>query len=338
MINAKGNTKSTKIKAVRNKVLLGIIAILLVGVLAGCEIGAASQEEVNIGYFPNLSHAGGIVGMSQGIYQDALEDYKVNEMTFPNGSLFMDSLSTGQIDMGFVGPGPVLNRYLQGGDVVILANATKGENVLVLREGLEYNGPEDLEGLTIATASTGCTHDLLLRKMLADAGMAVEENGGTVKRLPQRPATNIGMMQQGQIDGALVSEPWASMMEAQGVGRVVVEFDEVPWEGEVPATVIAARRDFVEENPEIVEAFLKAHEESVEFINANEEESIEILQTEIKRITDQELELDTLKSSLNRVIFTPELDQQVVTEFADLLNELGFVDSDRDLQDIFWEQ
>ena len=338
MMKAKGTKESAKRKVRRNKVLLGIIAILLVGVLAGCEIGAASEDEVNIGYFPNLSHAGGIVGMSEGIYENALEGYQINEMTFPNGSLFMDSLSTGQIDIGFVGPGPVLNRYLQGGDVVILANATKGENVLVLREGLEYNGPKDLAGLTIATASTGCTHDLLLRKMLAEEGMAVEENGGTVKRIAQRPATNIGMMEQGQIDGALVSEPWASMMEAQGVGRVVVEFDQVPWGGEVPATVIAARRDFVEENPQIVEAFLKAHEESVAFINDNEEESIEILQSEIKRITDQELELDTLKSSLKRVVFTPVLDQQVVTEFAALLTELGFVDSDRDLKDIFWEQ
>ena len=338
MNKAKGTKKSTSKKAARNKVLLGIIAILLVGVLAGCEIGAASEDEVNIGYFPNLSHAGAIVGMSEGIFEEGLDGYQLNEMTFPNGSLFMDSLSTGQIDIGFVGPGPVLNRYLQGGDVVILANATKGENVLVLREGLEYNGPEDLDGLTIATASTGCTHDLLLRKMLAEEGMAVEENGGTVKRLPQRPATNIGMMQQGQIDGALVSEPWASMMEAQGVGRVVVEFDEVPWEGEVPATVIAARRDFVEENPEVVEAFLAAHEDSVEFVNNNEEESLEILQREIKRITDQELDIETLRSSFERVIFTPELDQQVVTEFAELLNELGFVDSDRDLEDIFWEQ
>ncbi|NBG88312.1 ABC transporter substrate-binding protein [Isachenkonia alkalipeptolytica] len=338
MIQANGKNTSFKKKAVRNKVLLGIIAVLLLGVLAGCEIGAASKEEVNIGYFPNLSHAGGIVGMSEGIYQDALEDYNVKEMTFPNGSLFMDSLSTGQIDIGFVGPGPVLNRYLQGGEVVILGNSTNAGNVLVLREGLEYNGPEDLAGLTIATASTGCTHDLLLRKMLDEEGMAVEENGGTVKRLPQRPATNIGMMEQGQIDGALVSEPWASMMEAQGVGEVVVEFDEVPWEGEVPATVIAARRDFVEENPDIVEAFLKAHEESVAFVNENEEESIEILQSEIKRITDQELEFDTLKSSLNRVVFTPDLDQQVVTEFAELLTDLGFVDSDRDLQDIFWER
>jgi len=338
MIKANGKKRSTNGKVTRNKVLLGIIAILLVGVLAGCEIGAASEEEVNIGYFPNLSHAAGIVGMSEGIYEDAMDGYNVNEMTFPNGSLFMDSLSTGQIDIGFVGPGPVLNRYLQGGDVVILGNSTNAGNVLVLREGLEYKGPEDLEGLTIATASTGCTHDLLLRQMLADKGMAVEENGGTVKRIAQRPATNIGMMQQGQIDGALVSEPWASMMEAQGVGRVVVEFDEVPWGGEVPATVIAAQREFVEENPEIVEAFLEAHAESVAFVNENEEESVKILQGEIKRITDQELELETLRSSLSRVIFTSELDQQVVTEFAALLTELEFVESDRDLKDIFREK
>lgn len=334
--NGKNTAGPKRIK--RNKVLLGMIAILLVGVLAGCEIGATSKEEVNVGYFPNLSHAGGIVGMSEGMFEEGLEGYDLQEMTFPNGSLFMDSLSTGQIDIGFVGPGPVLNRYLQGGDVVILGNATNAGNVLVLREGLEYNSPKDLEGLTIATASTGCTHDLLLRKMLDEEGMAVEEDGGSVKRIPQRPATNIGMMEQGQIDGALVSEPWASMMEAQGVGNVVVDFDEVPWEGEVPATVIAAQRDFVEENPEIVEAFLKAHEESVAFVNENEDKSIDILQKEIRRITDQELDVGTLQSSINRVVFTPDLDQQVVTEFAQLLTDLGFVDSDRDLEDIFWEQ
>ncbi len=321
-------TKSRKFGAL-------IIVILISFVITGCTIYGDKENHVSIGYFPNLSHAGGIVGMSEGIYEEALEGYDLGEVTFPNGSLFMDALSTGQIDIGFVGPGPVLNRYLQGGEVVVIGNSTIGENVLVLRNDIQYNDPRDLEGLTIATASTGCTHDLLLRKMLEENGMAVEENGGTVKRIPQRPATSIGMLQQKQIDGALVSEPWASMMEEEGVGSVVVEFDELPWNGQVPATVIVTRKDFLDENPEFVKAFLEAHKKTLFFIQEEEEKTIKILQREIQRITDQELSESVIRKSLERVTFTTELNRSVVKEFAELLIELGFVESDRSIQGIF---
>ncbi len=321
-------TKSRKFGAL-------IIVILISFVITGCTIYGDKENHVSIGYFPNLSHAGGIVGMSEGIYEVALEGYDLGEVTFPNGSLFMDALSTGQIDIGFVGPGPVLNRYLQGGEVVVIGNSTIGENVLVLRNDIQYNDPRDLEGLTIATASTGCTHDLLLRKMLEENGMAVEENGGTVKRIPQRPATSIGMLQQKQIDGALVSEPWASMMEEEGVGSVVVEFDELPWNGKVPATVIVTRKDFLDENPEFVKAFLEAHKKTLFFIQEEEEKTIKILQREIQRITDQELSESVIRKSLERVTFTTELNRSVVKEFAELLIELGFVESDRSIQGIF---
>ncbi len=321
-------TKSRKFGAL-------IIVILISFVITGCTIYGDKENHVSIGYFPNLSHAGGIVGMSEGIYEEALEGYDLGEVTFPNGSLFMDALSTGQIDIGFVGPGPVLNRYLQGGEVVVIGNSTIGENVLVLRNDIQYNDPRDLEGLTIATASTGCTHDLLLRKMLEENGMAVEENGGTVKRIPQRPATSIGMLQQKQIDGALVSEPWASMMEEEGVGSVVVEFDELPWNGKVPATVIVTRKDFLDENPEFVKAFLEAHKKTLFFIQEEEEKTIKILQREIQRITDQELSESVIRKSLERVTFTTELNRSVVKEFAELLIELGFVESDRSIQGIF---
>lgn len=325
---------TNRIKFTRIIQAIFVLAIISL-VLTGCNIYGDDENTISVGYFPNLSHAGGIVGMSEGIYEEALPDYRLGEVTFPNGSLFMDALSTGQIDIGFVGPGPVLNRYLQGGDVVIVGNATIGENVLVLRNDIEYNDPRDLEGLTIATASTGCTHDLLLRKMLDEYGMAVEENGGTVKRIAQRPATNIGMLQQKQIDGALVSEPWASMMEEEGVGRVVVEFDEVPWNGQVPATVIATRRDFLEEHPEAVTAFLKAHEKTLSFIKEEEDLTVDIVQREIERITDQSLSREIIGKSLNRVTFTSELNQSVVIEFAELLTDLGFVDSDRAIEGIF---
>lgn len=322
------------------KVLLAITPIVVALGLVACGNKEANgpSKEVKIGYFPNIAHAPAMVGIEHGLFDQSIEGLDIDTVNFSNGSLFMDALSTGQIDIGYVGPGPVINRYLQGGEVVLIANSSVGENALVLRNDIEYEGVKDLEGLLIATASTGCTHDLLLRKMLSEEGFAVEENGGTVRRIPQQPATNLSMLQQKQIDGALVSEPWASLMEAEGVGRVVVDATELPWNGNVPATVVVVRKDFLENNPEAVEQFLKAHEESVDFLNNNRDEGIKIIGKQIKEITDQEISQEIIDNSLNRVFYTSQLDKDIMQQFADLTKELGFIQGDSDITNLFWEK
>lgn len=321
-----------------------VLLVLLILVVSISFIACSNEEEVSgvkevsIGYFPNISHAPAMVGVEKGFFQEALGDAKLETMNFPNGSLFMDALSTGQIDMGYVGPGPVLNRFLQGGEVVLVSNGSRGENVLVVREDLEFNDIKDLEGKVVATPSTGCTHDLILRKMLEDNGMAVEENGGKVKRIAQKPATMIGLFQQKQIDAALVSEPWASQMEAKGVARVVRDAKEVPWEGKMPAAVLVASKDFLESNPEIIENIIDAHEESVDYINNNKEEVINIISQQIKAITDQGIEEDIIISSLNRVEFSTEVNKEIIQEFADFSKSLGFIGGDSNLEKLFWDE
>ncbi len=261
------------------KILLLIVTGLTLGILVGCgDKGTISLEkdtkEVNLGYFPNLSHAPAMIGLDKEIFNENLEGIDINTSTFPDGSVFMDSLLTGKIDIGYVGPGPMLNRYVQGGELVLISNASEGENVLIVREDIEINDLKDLEGKTVATASTGCTHDLLLRRMLKEKGLAVEENNGTVKRMAQKPAATMGLLKQKQIEATVVSEPWASLMESEGVGKVKVEANEVPWDGKLPATVLVVRKEFLEENPEIVENFIKGHEESIDFINNNKEDVV----------------------------------------------------------------
>ncbi len=319
------------------KKLLLITMIIITVLVSACAQNQESGKEVktiNIGYFPNISHAPAMVGIEKNFISDKLENVQVNTMTFPNGSLFMDALSTDQIDIGYVGPGPVLNRFLQGEEVVVISNASRGENVLVVRSDVPFSDIKDLDGKIVATPSTGCTHDLILRKMLQENGMAVEENGGTVKRIAQKPATMIGLFQQKQIDAALVSEPWASLMEAQGVVKVVRDAKEVSWAGNLPATVLVVKKDFLESSPELVEQFLRAHQESIDFINSNKEEVIEIIVKQIKEITNEEIDKSVIENSLKRVEFTSELDRKILQEFADFSGDLGFIEGDTNLNEL----
>lgn len=314
-----------------SKLQVLLTTLLLTLVISGCSNKKDTLESLNLGYFPNVSHAPAMVGVEKGYLQDAIGDVTLATQNFPNGSLFMDALSTGQIDLGYVGPGPAINRFLQGGDFVIISGVAQGENVMIVRKDVAYENVADLVGKVVATPSTGCTHDLLLREMLQREDLAVEENGGTVKRLPQKPATMIGLFEQKQIDAAVVSEPWASIMEAQGIVNIVKDATELPWEGSLPASVLVVRKDFLEKHPDIVEAVLKSNEESIDFINNNREEAVTIIATQIEAITEQAMDLAIIDKSLNNIFFSTDVDIQTLQEFADLSKTLGFVEGSSDL-------
>ncbi len=312
---------------INNRRILSILTLSLISIfiLGGGITNAADIQEITIGYFPNITHAPAIVGMSENIFGNKLEDIKINTRIFPNGSLFMDALNTGQIDIGYVGPGPAINRFLQGADVKALASASTGGTVLITRKDLNYNTVKDLKGKIVATAALGCTHDLLFRQLIKEHNLATSRRGGTIDHRTQKPATMVGLFATDQLDAAMVSEPWAARMEDNLGAKVALDWNQVPWEGKLPAAVLVSTSKFVEENKELVNSFLQAHLTAIEFIREKPDKTTGIIQKKIRDITRQELSKDVISRSLNRTNMTAELDSSVVQELADLSAKLGFI-------------
>ncbi|MEJ6949800.1 aliphatic sulfonate ABC transporter substrate-binding protein [Natronospora cellulosivora (SeqCode)] len=317
----------------KSNILILSILLLIIFTLIISNTGTEEivNQEITIGYFPNITHAPGLIGIGEGIFEDKLEGITIKTQIFPNGSLFMDALSTGQIDLGYVGPGPALNRYLQGADVKALASASTGGTVLVTRADLEFNSPSDLDGKIVATPALGCTHDLILRKLLNEYGMATTRHGGTVDHRAQTPANMLALFATNQLDAAMVPEPWAARIEEEAGGKVVVEWNEIPWEGTHPESILVSTNEFIEDNPEILESFLKAHLQSIEFINQDLDRAALIMQKEIKELSRQELDIEVIKRSLTRTIINSELNEDILQEFANLSKELGFIRVDANL-------
>jgi NitT/TauT family transport system substrate-binding protein len=319
-----------KKRNLKNSILVLVIFSLLFLAAAGTT-AASELEEITIGYFPNITHAPAIVGVSENIFVDQLNGIKIKTKIFPNGSLFMDALATNQIDLGYVGPGPAINRYLQGADVKALASASTGGTVLVTRKDFEYNSVEDLKNKIIATPALGCTHDLLFRQLIKDNNLNTNRRGGSIDHRAQKPATMVGLFATKQLDAAVVSEPWAARMEADLDSKVVVDWNQMPWNGKLPATLVVSTSEFIKNNPELIENFLKAHQKTVEYINNNPVESSKIIQKQIKEITRQKLSLEIIERSMKRTNITSELDSSVVQKLADLSAELGFIKGDSNL-------
>lgn len=324
-------------------IILAASVLIVLGVavyLFNSAAGTAAVEgdkEIVIGYFPNLTHGTVMVGLENGYLAEELEGYEIKTQTFPNGSLFMDALTTGNVDIGLVGPGPAMNRYLQGADIVALAGASTGGNLLVTAPDVELNGPEDLAGLRIATPALGCTHDLQLRHMLRETDLSTTRRGGSVDHRTQPPANLSGMFRRDNLDAAVISEPWASRLEIEGEGRVALEWNEVPWAGRLPNTLVVTRKEVSVDSPEMVEKFLAAQTRAIDFINENPDETAEIIQGSIREISGQELDLKVIQSALARTQFGNEIDTASLQEMAEISRESGFI-SDDNLNGFYGDQ
>ncbi|APH05871.1 aliphatic sulfonate ABC transporter substrate-binding protein [Bacillus weihaiensis] len=320
-------------------IILGFISILFIGLLAACgtsetSTSGAAQEEVIIGYFPNIDHVPAMISKEKGYFEEALgENVKVTYKTFPDGAAFMTALKTGDIHAGLVGPGPVMNNYANGADVKILAGASSGGTVVVASAKSGIQSVDDLDDKTFITPGVGCTHDVQMETFLKDLGITSARIGGTLKHVTGNPAQYGAMFESGKVDLAAVPEPWASTLVNDGA-KIIVDTDEISYGTTLPNTVLVSSGKLIEENKELVENIVKAHEKGVNFINENPEEARDIAIKAIKEITDQDLDPAIVDSAWERVSYTTEVNAEVVQEFANSSFELKFLKEKPEFSDL----
>src|SRR5437763_17182353 len=94
---------------------LRVFILVMFAALAGCgskdASSAAAPAEVRLGYFANLTHAQAVLGVSSGEFAAAVAPAEFSTKVFNAGPSLMEALGAGEIDVGYVGPGPTLNSY-----------------------------------------------------------------------------------------------------------------------------------------------------------------------------------------------------------------------------------
>lgn len=287
-----------------------MLLIVVGSSLNGCARDAntvSKQNEIRVGYFPNITHAPAMVGIEAGIFEQYLSDYDLAFQSFAVGNILMDAIATGDIDIGYIGPGPVINRYLQGAKIQVLAGVSKGGMLLISNPSSNIQEFADLSGKIVSTQAIGDSRDMMLRYIMKENDLFMEQQRGTVKHRVQGAGTIQTAFRQNQLDAAMVPEPWGSLLEQQGA-NVMLEWNQLPLNGEVPAAIIVASEAFIQNNPTAVKEFLAAHKAAIDFINDNELESLTMVQKQILDITKQNLTIEILEKSLARSPVTIDVD------------------------------
>ncbi len=319
--------------------LVVLLALALVGCGSQTSTSSNGPVTVHLGYFPNLTHAVALVGVERGTFQSALgSNVKLETKTFNAGPALIEALFAGDIDIGYVGPNPATNGYVKSHSEAlrIIAGAASGGALFIVRPGANIHSPKDLPNKTFATPQLGGTQDVALRYYLQQNGLKTADKGGSVQVIPTDNPNILTLFKQGKIDGAWVPEPWATRLVVEGNGKVFLDERTLWPDGKFVTTNVVVRKAFLDQYPNLVNKFLQAHVDTVEYILSNPESAKSIVNNEIKLITGKALpgkEIDLAYANLD-ITYDPL--SSTLLQSADRAFSLGFLGSNKpDLSGIY---
>lgn len=326
--------KNKKIKIIA----LCTLVISLGGMFIGCK-SKKSDDNVNVrvGYFPNITHSQALVGRATGQFQKDLGDKnKIDWKLFNAGPAEIEALLAGEIDLAYIGPGPAINGYAKSkGELQIIAGVTDAGAILVSRKDLKISNLKEISGKKIVIPQFGNTQDLSLRHILQENGLNDTTKGGTVEILQAENPDIKMLLDKGDVDAALVPEPWGSRLIKEVNANVILDYKDVWRDGNYTTAVVIVRTEFLKDHPEIVEKLIKTHVELTDYINSNNNEAKDLINAQLKELTQKPLDKDILDAAFKRLTITNDPEKESVQDFVKLSVEAGFLRNEPDTKNLF---
>ncbi len=320
--------------------LLPILATMLalLTVLSACggstdsPGGAKGKQVVRLGYFPNVTHAPAMVGVANKDFEKALgPDVELKVSTFNAGPSVIEAVFGNQLDIAYIGPSPTLNGFIKskGVEVVVIAGAVENGTLIVGSVKRGITRLDQLKGATIATPQLGNTQDISAKHYVTSVlGSTLGEGDGDTHVIPMANPDIEILFEKNQLDAAWVPEPWASRMVDKGLVAVVAEEKDL-WPGKrFTLTNVIARRKFVEEHPDLVTKFLRAHLAVTEQLIKDRQSFAAVINSETKRITGKELPPAVIEASLKHIEFNVEPSVDSFQSFFTKGKELGLLNAE----------
>jgi NitT/TauT family transport system substrate-binding protein len=328
-----------KTRSVISAGVAGIILALGIGMSLNSS-DDSYDNKLRIAYFPNIGHAIPIVGMEKGFFETSMGNVtKIETRIFDSGPQAIESLFANSIDLAYVGPGPAINGFLnsENNNVRILAGAASGGASFIVHPESEINSALDFTGKKIAAPQIGNTQDVSLRHYLSENGLKSAEKGGSVVVYNIPNPDIYTLFVKGDIDGAWVAEPWATILETELNGKRLFHEEELWPNKEFASVLLIANVNYVETNPALVANFIDSHQKTANWINENPMETRDIFNNFLNSHLGQSLSDDVVDIALSNLLITDDPLPDSIHSFAEKANTLGYLGRNGyDLSDIFY--
>ena len=294
-------------------------------------------RQFGIGYMPlTLVQAQGLLEKHA---QAAGVDITTEWLRFTGGSGMNEALLSGNLDIAAGGTTPMLTIWARTQKNIkvkgLAALTSMPLHLITTNPAVEtiadFSGRDKIALPAVKTSIQAITLQMAAEKYLGE-GRHADLDSFTVSM--GHPDAQLALMGgQSEINAHFGAPPFQNQeMNDPRAHKVLDSYDVL--DGPHTFTVIWAKTEFVEDNPEVITALMAALEESITFIDSNPEEAARIwAQSESTNLTQEEI-VALIKDPQTRWTTTPER----VLGYVNYMARVGLITQGTDdWRDIFFE-
>ena len=291
--------------------------------------GAEGEEltPITVGILPIADLAPLYHGIEAGYFEE--EGLDVTTEVGQGGAALVPAVLNDDYQFAFGNYVSLMLARQNGVEVQIVTNVVngadteeRGTNALLVAPGSGIDSVEDLAGKRFAVTTLNNVAEVNIRTTLREAG--VDDADISFVELPF-PEMNAAV-QAGDVDVAWQAEPFVTLGEAAGLVNIADPmYSTMP---SMPLAGIFASQAWIDENPELVEAFDRAMRRSLE--DAADEEAMRA-SIEANTQTPPDVIGDLALAN-----WQPELDMEKLALVAGLAVDYGLLDGEPDLDELVW--
>ena len=294
------------------RVGFGLLTVVLAFAITGCEgakigEGKNRQKVVLNEVAHSIFYAPMYVAIEKGYFEEAGIDLEL--VTGFGADKTMTAVLTDAADIGFMGSESSVYTYVGGTKdyVVNFAQLTqRAGNFLVSRDPIENFSWEMLKGKTVLGGRAGGMPQMVFEFVLEKQNL----KPGTDLTIDQSIdfGSTAAAFSGGQGDFTIEFEPHATALEQKGDGYVVASLGMES--GYVPYTAFCAKKSYLEENREVVQAFTDALQKGMDYVATHSAEEI----ADVIKPQFQETQKETLVAIVDRYAKQDTWKQDLVFE------------------------
>jgi ABC-type nitrate/sulfonate/bicarbonate transport system substrate-binding protein len=184
---------------------------------------------------------------------------------------------------GLAGPS-IVSNVVGGGDVIQIAAVVKTFTVPMYSQA-NIKEVSQLKGQKVAVSRFGSISHIAALNIFQKAGVT----GATLIQSGGTPESAAALM-SGAVAAAMVPPPQSLMLREKGFRELVGVKQFREWNIPVVENGIAARRSFIDKNPDVAKRFIRAAFEGIRTIYQNKELTLKILSKYTKTTDDKILD------------------------------------------------
>lgn len=285
----------------------------------------ARFDSIEVGVIPIIDVAPIYLGEKKGFFSDRGIDLKLS--SGQGGAAIVPGVVSGQMQFGFSNISSLLSAHVKGLPIKAVAaglyaigagerERDYGGLVAVGDSGVQ--GPGDLVGRTVGVNALSGIAEVVVRESVRKAGADPDAVKFVEIPFPDMP----GALTSKRVDAAWVLEPFLTIVQNQGHRVIAWSFEDVA--DNLMISAYFTSTELRKSNPDLVERFTDAINESLEYAASHEDEVRDIIQTYTKIPPEV-----AAKVTLPR--WTAEVELESVEALAEASVRYGFISGKPDI-------